>query len=441
MLGILLTTLIFIGVLIGSKLAVNVNDIKKNWQKYRCRPDVMMMAPMYGFDAQENLEFCLKQGFDARAKGAIAPFYTIMASFIGVLTTMLGSINSVKMIFATIVGGATTVFSEFSQRFQALMYRIQMSVMRIKFLFSRVFAVVYSILFMGMGGMRAGLNFSNTFLFRFLDTFCFDPDTPISVQKDGIPTLIPIKEVQIGDMLGSGDRVTATFAFWADGQPMVKFPDGTLVSTNHYLKYEDSWIQAVDHPDATLVAPWSGGLARPLICLNTESHTFKIGNYLFRDYDETAEGDQEAMKQAMKQINGKESCSTLSDSTMACDPRTPILLHNGEKVPAEDIQLGDHLSTGIVHGIITKQTYSYCIFKGVRFAPGTAVWHEESSSYRRVGDFLPVVKCKKPMEYCSFIVTPGATIETGNGLMFRDYMEVHDPDLEASYADALQAVA
>ena len=138
----------------------NLQAIKKDWAKYRCRPDVMIMAPLYGHDAQENLEFCLKQGFDARAGGAIAPFYTIMGVFVSVLSTMLGSINNVKMIFATIVGSASTVFSEFSQRFQALMYRIQMTVIRIKFLFSRVFAIMYSIIYMGMGGMRAGVNFS-----------------------------------------------------------------------------------------------------------------------------------------------------------------------------------------------------------------------------------------------------------------------------------------
>ena len=419
---------------------INVNDIKTNWQKYRCRPDIMIMAPLYGFDAQDNLEFCLKQGFDARATGAIAPFYRIMSTFIGVLTTMLGSINSVKMTFGTIIGGTTTVFSEFSQRFQALMYRIQMTSMRIKFLFSRVFAVVYSILYMGTGGMRAGLNFSNTFLFRFLDTFCFDPDTPINIVRDGVRKDIPIREVKIGDILNSGDRVTATFAFWADGQPMVIFPDGTLVSTNHYMLYNEKWIQSIDHPDAIRVSDWNGGIERPLICLNTDSHTFPIGNYIFRDYDETSEGDEAAMNAALLSLNGKESESTVKDSIMACHPLTSILLHSDEKVPvlfAKDIQLGMRVSTGVVHGIIKKETNAYCSFKGYHFAPGTSVWDDDSSSYKRVGDIRPIVKMNTRIYY-SFIISPSATIETSDGVMFRDYMEVHDPNLEASYAEALK---
>jgi hypothetical protein len=358
---------------------------------------------------------------------------------------MLGSINSVKMIFATIAGGATTIFSEFSQRFQALMYRIQMSVMRIKFLFSRVFAVIYSILFMGMGGMRAGLNFSNTFLFRFLDTFCFDPDTPIEVIRSNKEEVIPINQVKIGDLLASGDRVTATFKFWADGQPMVAFHDGTLVSTNHYIQHDGKWIEAIDHPDAMLASDWNGGIQRPLICLNTDSHTFRIGHYLFRDYDETSAGDKAAMDSALLSLNGYKSASNVEDSTMACDPTTLLLLHNGEKIPvaalpAEDILLGTRLSIGTVHGIVKKEVISYCKFNGDRLAPGTAVWDDETSSYKRVGDLVPTVSLNKPTIYYSFIVSPSASIETANGVVFRDYMEVHDPDLESSYAEALKGV-
>ena len=155
MLGILLTTLICIGVLVGSSFLTNINEVKNNWQTYRCRPDVMLMAPIYGQDAQQNLEFCLKHGFDQRANSATSPFYTYLASFTGVLTVLLSSINSIRMTFATIIGTATTVFSEFSQRIQALFYRIQLTAIKIKYLMSRVFAAFYAVIFMGVGGVKA----------------------------------------------------------------------------------------------------------------------------------------------------------------------------------------------------------------------------------------------------------------------------------------------
>jgi hypothetical protein len=194
MLGFLLTTLIFIGVLVGFQKLLNVEKIKKNWEQYRCRPDVMLMAGLYGHDASENLEYCLKNGFDKRASNVIGPFYTYLSSFTGVLLTFLSNINSLRMTFATLVGSVSQVFSEFSQRMQALLYRFQTSAIRIRFLMGRVFATMYAIIFMGVSGIRATTNFGNTFLFKFLDTFCFDPDTRVEIDVKGE---IPIKDVKI----------------------------------------------------------------------------------------------------------------------------------------------------------------------------------------------------------------------------------------------------
>jgi hypothetical protein len=146
MLGFLLTTLIFIGILVGFSKLADVDKITKNWDKYRCRPDVMIMAGFYGHDATENMEFCLKHGFDERAKAAIGPFYTYLKDFVNILLTMLASINSIRMIFATIVGSVTKVFSEFSGRLQVLFQRIQMSAIRLKFLMGRVFGTMYSVM-------------------------------------------------------------------------------------------------------------------------------------------------------------------------------------------------------------------------------------------------------------------------------------------------------
>jgi len=432
MLGIILTTLIFIGVLVGLSKLLDLQKIKNNWEKYRCRPDVMIMADIYGHNATQNLEFCLKNGFDERAQSAIAPFYKYLANFTQVLSTLLGTINSIAMTFATLTHSVTQIFSEFSSRIQALFYQFQMSAIRLKFLMGRVFATMYSVIFMGMSGIKAAQNFGNTFLFRFLDTFCFDPDTEIIVNSGKQP----IRLVKIGDVLENGEVVTATFQFIADGQPMVQLPGNIVVSTNHYI-YLNGWILAKDHPEAIPISPWAGGINRPLICLNTTTHTFKIGKYTFRDYDETEEGDKSAMEQVMCMLNGNRENTNAnaipSSSVMTCSPDTIIKGANG-LIPASDVTLGTMLSTGKVVGIVKKLTDSICIWENTSFGPGTAVWSKEE--WIRVSSVSPIQKIE-PTPFYSFIVTPSACIETESGVMFRDYMEVHDPSIEAAYASAL----
>ena len=428
MLGFLLTTLIFIGALVGFSKILDVQVVKDNWEKYRCRPDVMIMADYYGHNSSDNLNFCLKNGFDKRAKEAIGPFYSYLGKFVEILMTMLSSLNSIRMIFATIVGSATKIFSEFSARIQALFYRFQMSAIRMKMLMGRVFATMYAVIFMGMAGLKATQNFGNTFLFKFLDTFCFDPDTPIELQG----RTMPIREVKVGDVLKGGERVTATFQFAADGQTMVKIGD-ILVSTNHYILHND-WILAKDHPDAVPVADWSGGIARPLICLNTDTHTIPLGGYIFRDYDETSEGDEEAMKMATDMLNGVKGDTLVpnQNSEMACHPSTKILTKDG-LVPARLITLGTELSHGKVVGIVKKECHEVCEVNGEFFAAATCIWHE--FAWKRAFEISPVIKII-PISYISFVVTPSATIETESN-MFRDYVEVHTKDLEAPYSKSL----
>ncbi len=437
MLGLLLITLLFVGVLFGMDKFMDYKKIKENWAEYRCRPDVMLFADMYGHNSTENMEFCLKNGFDTRAMSFMKPFFTFMASFVAILATMLENLNSIRMIFATIIGTVTQVFREFAGRMTALVYRIQYTAIRMRMLMGRVFGMMYAIIFMGMSGIKAGQNFSNTFLFSFLDTFCFDPDTPIEVKERG---RIPIKDVKIGDVLEDGQRVTSTFSFFADGQPMVTLPGQILVSTNHYILHEDKWVLAKDHPHAVPTDPWSGHTQRPLICLNTSSHTFKLGAYIFRDYDETQEGDREAMCEVLRMLNGKrpEEEEIGRNSDMAVEPSTMIKTKTKGTVPAGQISLGQELSTGTVLGIVKKEIHDCYAYRGTLFAPGTCVWDPVQNAWRRAERVGTRFALAQPQTYVSFIVSPGASLETQSGILFRDYMEVHDPSLEEPYAAELK---
>ena len=429
-------TLIFIGALVGFSKMADLEEVKKNWGKYRCRPDVMLMADYYGHDSSENMEFCLKSGFDFRSAGAVLPFYRYLKSFVDVLMNMLSSLNSIRLTFATIVGSVTNVFSEFSSRIKSLFFNVQVTAIRMKMLMGRIFATLNSIIFMGMAGIKATTNFGNTFLFKFLDTFCFDPDTLVLMKKGAVK----IRDVAIGDMFISGERVTATFAFKADGQTMVNL-GGITVSTNHYVKYKNKWIKASAHPDAQTVADWAGGVERPLICLNTDKHSFPIGPYVFSDYDETAEGDVQAMEMAMNMLNGPSvSMNKPTNSEMACDKET-LIQTSSVPVQASQITLGTPLTQGEIIALIRKECHEICTYKGERFAPGTAIWSDSELRWVRAAELSKPVSLDRPEILYSFVVSPSACITTARGTVFRDYVEVHTPDLELPYAASLNPLS
>ena len=58
----ILTGVLTLGIVLILGLGTS-QEVSQNWPKYRCRPDIMPFAGLYGYNAQENIEFCLKNVF------------------------------------------------------------------------------------------------------------------------------------------------------------------------------------------------------------------------------------------------------------------------------------------------------------------------------------------------------------------------------------------
>jgi len=396
----------------------------------------MMTAPIYGQNIADNFQFCLKNGFDQRASSSIAPFYTYLGSFAAILVTFMNSINSIRMTFATIIGSVTQVFSEFSQRLQALFYRFQMSAMRIKFLMSRLFGTMYSVLFMGMSGIRATQNFGNTFLFKFLNVFCFDPATRVDIEGKGST---PMEDVRVGDTFITGEKVTSTFRFAADGHEMVRV-GGVTVSRKHHILHNGKWIEAGNHPSSLSAGIWSG----ELVCLNTSTHTIPIQGMTFRDYDETDEYVDETMTLVMSMLNGgfKEEGSN-AYVTSGLTANTMVILADRSSAPAHMLRVGTPLLHGSILGIHRHMITEVCDISGETLAAGTAIWCSSSNTWKRASS-LATPRTVAPTVSISYIVSPSAIIETANGSLLRDFMEIHDPAIHwfsrAKEAEAVSVV-
>ena len=437
MVGFIVLLLLFIGLWSILLTSADLEEVRKNWPKYRCTPSVMPFAALYGHNTAENFTFCLTNLMGTEMGGALGPVIQILGTIVATLVTLVEVANSIRLQSATMMGGINTLFQNFADRFKQLTSAIQMSAYRMKLLMGRLYGTFFALIYMSIAGMTAMQNFSQTILFNFLDTFCFDPDTPIEVEGKGF---ISIKEIAIGDVLRrTQSKVTATFAFAADGQPMVELPGGIVVSTNHYVYHLGHWIHAGDHPLAVKQGPWTGGLERPLICLNTSDHRIPIGSFTFLDYDETEEADGTTMDWVDSKLNGKPSTTKRSYLYTTCaHPSTHLVLHDGTHKRLDAVRLGDKLSTGEVVGVIQKQTDTFCTLPtGEQVSPGSSVWMD--TKWIRAGDTIPSEHSETPLLYRSLVVLGPASMETACGTFLRDYVEVHSPDAEQFYAKEVTA--
>jgi hypothetical protein len=444
--GFLFLILIFSLGIYGIQSFGDYEEIKKNWPKYRCLPHIMPFASLYGANTTDNFQFCMKNMFTGFGGEMLAPFYDILGFFTKTLMGLLNSINSMRVMLATLVGGITTIFSEFTERLSMFFFHIKMTANRIRLLMNRVVGIMFSVMYMGMSGITSAVNFGDTVMYGFLDTFCFAPETLVKV--DSYSREIPISKVKIGDSI-QGNKVTGVFNFLADGQEMRIFNNDNkpiIVSTNHYIRNESNkWIEVVDHPDALRHNVWDGGSVRPLICINTDTHKIPIGNYIFSDYDETEEGDKEAMQLSENIINGT-NYNNINDYTdQEYSPGfmayTPIKMMDGGCKEIIDIQLGDKIANGgKVIGIVKKEINEYCIinsvYKGDIVTPSTLLWSD--NKWVRASSITETHKYYEPKVFYNLFVTPHSSIETMNGNIYRDYIEVMSPDMRKPYSNALE---
>lgn len=440
LLFVILMILIIVTLMFGSRTVIDIKRIKEDWANQRCSPLIMPFAGWFGHNAKENFEFCMGKIFNTHSQSYLGSITGIFSKFTGLLQMIFQSVNSMRNTIATLGGGINVIFQEFTERISMFFFRLRLSAIHMKSLFMRMYALLFSVMYMGVSGITGMTSFTNTFLFSFLDTFCFPGNTLLHVVRDGKRCELPICEVRMNDLLyPSMDRVTGCFQFYAKGQPMVQLGGRVTVSTNHYIYENGKRIRAEDHTEAMPTTSWNS--EEPLYCLNTDTHHIPIDGYVFMDYDEMPSADEETMRWVEEHVNGgihsKKQEESYSEYGMAMDPITKIRMKSGNTKCAMDLKLGDELSTGsVVVGVIRKRVKEWVITnEGIGVTPSTLYWNKEKSYWERIG--WGEKEEKEEREYCSFVVVPHSQIELETGTYIRDYMEWCSPDTEKIYSQHL----
>jgi hypothetical protein len=414
----------------------DAGNIKKNWAEERCNPMIMPFASLFGYNTKENFNFCMGKVFDTQSMPMVGSIGSMFTKFTVLLTVIFDSISSLRNTVASLGGGINVVFQDFTNRISNFFFKLRISAIQIKSLIGRMYAIMFSVMYMGLSGITGLTSFTNTFLFSFLNVFCFPKDTKINVQGKGLTN---IKDIKIGDvLLQTKGVVTATFCLYSKGQAMVKLGPVT-VSTNHYVMYLGKPIMAGDHPDSIKLGPWTSD--DPLYCLNTSDNKIPVYDLIFLDYDETTDGDKDTMNFIEGRLNStvvnknykfKEYCTAIGENTI-------IKTVNGVSLLAKNIKIGDKLVTGSeVVGLIRREVNEICKLKnGTIITPATLYWNPELNKWERFGEKMEIIKMQT--ELVSFIVIPNSQIELEDGLRIRDYMELCSPDSEIHYSKCLES--
>ena len=306
--------ILIVGIILYNYAYANLEEVKKDWVKYRCNPLYMPFAGSMRPETSsyENFQFCANSMASQIMGRALDPANTMFSLFTDAVKPVVGELDSFR---GMITGLQTFVTSFVGQTFSklgtvfgtvvALMQRVRDLAGRI--VGSMTYAVVISSTAVNLiealfGAIRTMLSsviaiifgLAIIILFVFppllfvmspigvslgISYECFDPQTPIDL-ADG--RTVPLHRIRVGDVLANKARVTATMRFATKPTTELYLYKNILVTGNHLVR-ESKWIYV---KDSTLATKYEGVRPREVICLNTTNHEICVDGTTFADYEE-----------------------------------------------------------------------------------------------------------------------------------------------------------
>ena len=417
----------------------NYNEIRQNWEKYRCQPSIAPFAKFYGHDVTETLNFCAAEAVKEHAPGVMAPIYEGVNKMIGVVDGVYEKAEAVESGIAGLIGGFATFVTNFVNSLGLIGTRIRMSVVRIKDIFMRLYGSFIAFVYAGISAITFGNNLICNPLVTFVagfagvDLCCFAPGTQIAT----LAGHKAIKDIAIEDVLvGEGDvRVTSVYRFDGSSTAMVQL-HGIHVSGNHYVSspFSSKMIHAAAHPDAI------PAISLPIIyCLATTTNTIPVVSpvtgvtHQFADYEESYDptviaDTQRAVEEALNGIG--RAGPTVTDYSLGIDQRFCVKTQAGVTRLLSDIQLGDILESGArVSGIVSEVCEYVCAVpdtSGLVVSAAQLVFWD--GRWQRAGNVWPAAASPKSV-LCHVLLDGNKSfvIYTDSGpLPIRDYAEHAD---------------
>ena len=443
-------TIVFIVLLVLMFTMGNLKEIAENFPRYRCNPIIMPFASNFGYDTQENFNYCLTSIFNIKAAEIFTPIYALLGQFTNLVTTIMNVALGIRKLFSNFLFGVNNFIRNVRDRIQGLLFNIRMSFLKLNNLMGRVYGTMYAVIWMGTSALTAGMNVSENDLVNFLLEFCFDPATPVQM-SDG--SYKPIRDLVIGDALAPTPadpvpRVTSVFRFAGQKTPMVKIHN-VVMSAQHYV-FNGEWMEARNHPEAVSVPS-----IPELVCLNVSGHQFKVGDgLLVADYDEHESTDvvYATQRLAIQRLNGSanDDANVVDNYSLGIDGRAEVFMKNGTWKKLKHITIGDIVyNGGTVLGVVQEQCEQVVNVDGYSLAAAQTIYNGKKWS-RAVHFTKP--RTTTITTTITTAITTAITTETLYQLItencatlmmrfgkkeqfLRDYREIADPDMESAYAD------
>jgi hypothetical protein len=283
----LYVNLAFFIYIIGIYYLISIQDIKANWSLYRCNPMYMPLSD----NIQNDFTYCV-QNMQSNFMGyLLQPLTYLTASITGTLGGFVGEINMVRAMFFKIRSFIATIFQTIFGVFLNMVIEFQKVTISIRDLMGKTIGILTTVMYTLDGSvktMNSTWNGPPGQMVRALGK-CFHPETLVKLRNG---TIVPMKNIRLGDTLENGSKVEATMqidnktdetAFYIIKGKGVNKSD--IYVTGSHLIYDDSLGKYVT-VDKCSYAEKTEVIHDWFSCLITDNHKIVVGSQMFWDWED-----------------------------------------------------------------------------------------------------------------------------------------------------------
>jgi len=266
-----------------------MNEIQKDWPKYRCNP---MFMPLSN-NISEDFTYCI-QNMQTNYMGyLLSPLNYITSGLTDLgneLSTSVSGIRNMLSFVRTFIGSIIeNVFGVFLN----LVVSFQKITISIKDLLGKIIGIVVTLMYVLDGSNKTMVSMWNGPMGQMVKNLakpsqCFHPKTKVTLANGNIYLM---KDVPLGSILKNGSRVKSVMRIDNfENEDFYKIlgkgvlGESIFVTGSHYIKNElGHFVQVKDYPGAT---KQSELFSEEFACLITHDHKICVGECVFWDWED-----------------------------------------------------------------------------------------------------------------------------------------------------------
>jgi len=279
---------------------VQIDNIKKNWPKYKCNPMIMPFAGVFGHDEYTNFTECIQTMQTDYMDYLLQPLNLDLSIITEMSSVFTDGISSGFSIITDLQNLLGNIFQGIYGVFYQVIIEFQKMIINIKDVFNKISAM-FIVLVHTIEGIKLTIESASN---SVLADVCFDPDTKILLDNGD---LVKMKDLELNSKLKNGARVMSVMRInninskGEIREDMYKISNGEnnnpIYVTGSHLVYDKTIgdFVKVENLKGENPALLTNKKCSELSCLITTDHTIPIGDWIFHDWEDNNGSDSKTI--------------------------------------------------------------------------------------------------------------------------------------------------